>query len=49
MTLEDILQKKGQSIKKGQLAASGDIELWDDGTSTYKISPGTKSGSPRMY
>ena len=49
MTLEDILKKNGQTIKKGQLAGDGDIELWDDGTSTYKISPGTIKGSPRMY
>ena len=36
ITIEDILREKGQLIKKGHLSGQGDIELWDDGTSTAR-------------
>ena len=28
------MKEKGQLVKKGALDAEGDLELWDDGTST---------------
>jgi mitochondrial protein import protein ZIM17 len=33
-TLEDILREKGQLVKKGTLSEDGDLEFWDDGTTT---------------
>jgi protein import protein ZIM17 len=33
VTLEDIMREKGDLVKRGQLG-EGDIEFWEDGTST---------------
>ncbi|CAK7270873.1 hypothetical protein SEPCBS119000_004312 [Sporothrix epigloea] len=33
-TIEDILREKGQLVKKGTLGEEGDIEFWEDGTTT---------------
>ncbi|CBY01921.1 hypothetical protein IAQ61_006514 [Plenodomus lingam] len=34
VTIEDLMREKGSLIKKGSLSAEGDVEFWDDGTST---------------
>ncbi|EMD66462.1 hypothetical protein COCSADRAFT_112859 [Bipolaris sorokiniana ND90Pr] len=34
LTIEDLMREKGSLIKKGSLSAEGDVEFWDDGTST---------------
>lgn len=34
VTVEDILRQRGESVKKGTLDGSGDLEFWDDGTTT---------------
>ncbi|KAI9835283.1 MAG: hypothetical protein M1819_002427 [Sarea resinae] len=36
MTIEDLMQKKGDLVKKGSLSADGDVEFWEDGTSTQR-------------
>lgn len=36
LTLEDILREKGQLLKKGTLGADGDVEFWDDGSTTAR-------------
>lgn len=33
-TIEDILREKGQFVKKGTLGTEGDMEFWDDGSSS---------------
>ena len=33
-TIEDILRDKGELVRKGTLGEEGDLEFWDDGTST---------------
>ncbi|CAK7204788.1 hypothetical protein SEUCBS139899_007548 [Sporothrix eucalyptigena] len=33
-TIEDIMREKGQLVKKGTLGEDGDIEFWEDGTTT---------------
>lgn len=33
-TIEDIMREQGKLVKKGTLGENGDIELWDDGTTT---------------
>ncbi len=35
-TIEDILRDKGELIRKGTLGEEGDLEFWDDGTSTVR-------------
>ncbi len=35
-TVEDILRDKGELVKKGTLGEEGDVEFWDDGTSTAR-------------
>ncbi|KAK5099557.1 hypothetical protein LTR16_007157, partial [Cryomyces antarcticus] len=34
ITLEDIMREKGQLVKRGALGGDGDVEFWDDGTTT---------------
>ncbi|KAK4151498.1 DNL zinc finger-domain-containing protein [Chaetomidium leptoderma] len=39
MTVEDLLREKGELVKRGTLGAGGeegDLEFWDDGTSTVR-------------
>lgn len=33
-TVEDILREKGRLVKKGTLGEDGDVEFWEDGTSS---------------
>ncbi|CAK7238626.1 MAG: hypothetical protein STHCBS139747_000044 [Sporothrix thermara] len=33
-TIEDIMREKGKLVKKGTLGEDGDIEFWEDGTTT---------------
>ena len=37
------MKEKGQLVKKGALDAEGDLELWDDGTSTSRQTIATTS------
>ncbi|KAH7115217.1 DNL zinc finger-domain-containing protein [Dendryphion nanum] len=34
LTIEDLMREKGQLVKRGSLSAEGDVEFWDDGSST---------------
>ncbi|CAO2654321.1 Nn.00g110540.m01.CDS01 [Neocucurbitaria sp. VM-36] len=34
VTIEDLMREKGNLVKKGSLSAEGDVEFWDDGSST---------------
>ncbi|KAF2687675.1 zf-DNL-domain-containing protein [Lentithecium fluviatile CBS 122367] len=34
VTVEDILREKGDLVKRGELGTEGDIEFWEDGTTT---------------
>ena len=36
MTVEDLLRAKGELVKKGTLGEEGDLEFWDDGTSSVR-------------
>ncbi|KAK0667344.1 DNL zinc finger-domain-containing protein [Cercophora samala] len=36
LTIEDILKSKGQLIKKGTLGEDGDLEFWEDGSTTVR-------------
>ena len=35
-TIEDLMREKGQLVKKGSLSEDGDLEFWDDGTTTKR-------------
>ncbi|ERS98970.1 hypothetical protein HMPREF1624_04165 [Sporothrix schenckii ATCC 58251] len=35
-TIEDILREKGQLVKKGTLGEDGDVEFWEDGTTSER-------------
>lgn len=35
-TIEDILKEKGELFKKGTLSENGDLEFWDDGSTTTR-------------
>ncbi|EPE26172.1 hypothetical protein GLAREA_02084 [Glarea lozoyensis ATCC 20868] len=34
MTIEDLMKERGQLVKKGTLSEDGDLEFWEDGTTT---------------
>jgi protein import protein ZIM17 len=34
VTVEDILREKGDLVKRGELGHEGDVEIWEDGTTT---------------
>jgi len=34
VTIEDLMKEKGTLVKRGSLSADGDVEFWDDGSST---------------
>ncbi|OIW34573.1 zf-DNL-domain-containing protein [Coniochaeta ligniaria NRRL 30616] len=34
ITVEDLMRERGQLVKRGTLGEDGDVEFWDDGTST---------------
>jgi len=34
MTIEDLMRDKGELMKKGTLGEDGDVEFWDDGSTT---------------
>ena len=36
MTIEDLMREKGQLVKKGSLSEDGDLEFWEDGTTTER-------------
>ena len=36
MTIEDLMREQGQLVKKGTLSEDGDLEFWEDGTTTKR-------------
>jgi protein import protein ZIM17 len=36
MSLEDLLREKGELIKRGIVGEDGDLEFWEDGTTTVR-------------
>jgi protein import protein ZIM17 len=46
-TVEQILAQRGESVKKGHLGGNGDMEFWDDGsTSTRDDTQPKQDGEP---
>jgi mitochondrial protein import protein ZIM17 len=43
MTVEDLMREQGQLIKKGTLSEDGDLEFWEDGTTTTRKNDDTVS------
>jgi protein import protein ZIM17 len=37
MTIEDLMRERGQLVKKGTLSEDGDVEFWEDGTTTNHV------------
>ncbi|KAF4629969.1 hypothetical protein G7Y89_g8173 [Cudoniella acicularis] len=36
ITIEDLMRERGQLVKKGTLSEDGDVEFWQDGTTTRR-------------
>jgi len=36
VTIEDLMKERGEIVKKGTLSEDGDIEFWEDGTTTER-------------
>lgn len=46
MTIEDLMKEKGSLVKRGSLSAEGDVEFWDDGSSTPRSAHFHTEASP---
>mgnify|MGYP004499847559 CR=1 FL=1 len=46
VTIEDLIKEKGSLVKRGSLSAEGDVEFWDDGTSTPRSAHFHTDASP---
>lgn len=46
MTIEDLMRDNGELIKKGSLSPDGDMEFWDDGSTTQRAE-GEGSSPPK--
>lgn len=47
ITIEDLMREKGNLVKKGLLSAEGDVEFWDDGTSTERSAQFHSESKPK--
>jgi protein import protein ZIM17 len=36
LTIEDLMKERGQLVKRGTLSEDGDLEFWEDGTTTKR-------------
>ena len=36
MTIEDIMRNNGELVKKGTLGTDGDLEFWEDGSTSER-------------
>ena len=43
MTIEHLMREKGELVKRGTLGADGDVEFWDDGSTTERVKDGQES------
>ncbi|KAJ4383639.1 hypothetical protein N0V86_001694 [Didymella sp. IMI 355093] len=46
VTIEDLMKEKGNLVKRGSLSAEGDVEFWDDGSSTPRSAHFHTNASP---
>lgn len=37
VTIEDLMRERGQLVKKGTLSEDGDLEFWEDGSTTARV------------
>jgi len=44
VTVEDLMRERGRLVKRGTLGGDGDIEFWDDGTTTPREKEEVKPG-----
>jgi protein import protein ZIM17 len=47
VTIEDLLREKGNLVKKGSLSADGDLEFWDDGSTTPRSAHFHRDSTPK--
>ncbi|KAF7957286.1 hypothetical protein EAE96_002873 [Botrytis aclada] len=45
LTIEDLMREKGMLVKKGTLSEDGNLEFWEDGTSTERRREGAEEGN----
>ena len=45
MTIEDLMREKGQLVKKGTLSEDGDVEFWEDGSTSKHIGQENAAGN----
>lgn len=49
MTIEDLMRENGNLVKKGTVGVDGDVEFWDDGSSTTRARREADRGDARLY
>ncbi|KAI9847558.1 MAG: hypothetical protein M1838_000834, partial [Thelocarpon superellum] len=42
LTVEDLMRQKGELVKKGTLGTDGDVEFWEDGSTTPHATDGVQ-------
>ncbi|PSR86985.1 DNL zinc finger-domain-containing protein [Coniella lustricola] len=47
MTVEDLMKERGQLVKRGALGEDGDLEFWEDGTTTSRDERTGEGKDPR--
>jgi len=47
MTIEDLMREQGQLVKKGTLSEDGDLEFWEDGSTTKRNAKKEGSSEPK--
>jgi mitochondrial protein import protein ZIM17 len=48
MTIEDLMREQGQLVKKGTLSEDGDLEFWEDGSTTKRRKEKAKEAAGKV-
>jgi protein import protein ZIM17 len=43
VTVEELMKERGELVKRGTLSEDGDVEFWEDGTTTPHLKSGSNS------
>ena len=47
LTVEDLMRDKGRLVKRGTLGEDGDVEFWDDGSTTSRAERQSDGNDPK--
>lgn len=47
LTVEDLMREKGRLVKRGTLGEDGDVEFWEDGSTTTRAERQADGADPK--